>query len=136
MDEVPRLSPTEKVYVTMTERNEHGRRYIVLPAQKSLSWMRDSVNKFSKRGEIAVDLLSGTFPTAKPCLKLSRHRLLVVGEVDTKYFAASAEALMETYAKQVSTVKSDISGSAEEVDDCAKVVRALNGLRETEWMGL
>lgn len=63
--------------------------------------MKDLINKFTKRGELEVDLFSGTIMTAKTCLKLLRYSCYVSYEVDADCFTAGTEVLVETYARQI-----------------------------------
>lgn len=61
--------------------------------------MPDFFVKLSTPGEQEIDVFSGTFVTAKVCLGLSWNRSFVAYNVDTNYFAACTEAMLETYAK-------------------------------------
>lgn len=94
MDKILPLSETEKAYFTVTGRNEGIRRRFIRPEQKSVGWIENIANKFSKLGNLSVDLFFGTFGTARSCLMLPRHRRFVDSEVDAHCFAASTKRLV------------------------------------------
>lgn len=73
-------------------------------------------------GELVVVTSSGTFPTAKACLKHRRYRHFVACRVAAHCFAANTEGLFETYAGQISNEKSDVSGTDEVTNACKIVV--------------
>lgn len=54
LDGIPRLSRTEKVYVTVIGSNGKRKSWLVRPDQKSCSWMESLVNKFSKPGSLKL----------------------------------------------------------------------------------
>lgn len=84
---IPRLSPTENVYINVTERNGEKRIRMARPEHNCVDWMENFANKFSKHGEIVFDLFPGSFATVKVCLELPRHLQVVVCEVDANCYA-------------------------------------------------
>lgn len=82
-----------------------------------------------KSDELVVDLFASTFVIAKACSKIPWRRHLVACGVHTKCFAASAVALVKTYARKVLNKKTNISVSDEAVDVCTVLVRAKDGLQ-------
>lgn len=73
-------------------------------------------------------LFFGAFPAAKACLELLRHHRSVSCEVDAGYFAASTEALVTMFVRQVLNQMSDISDSNEMLDACGIMVLVLDRL--------
>lgn len=73
--------------------------------------MEDLVNKYYEPDELSVDLFFGTFRAVQACLELPRNRRFVVCQVNAEFYAASAEALVATYGRQVLNMRLVISGS-------------------------
>lgn len=78
--------------------------------------MQHLVEKFPNRGDLVVDLLSGTFATAKACLDLARQRRFVGCKTDSERFSANTEPVVETYARRVLIGKSDLLCTDEVLD--------------------
>lgn len=90
--------------------------------------MEDLVKPFSQPGALVFDIFSCTFATAKICLQLPWHRCFEGCEFALECFTASTEALVATNSSQVLNNESDISSTAQVMDACKIVVRALDGL--------
>lgn len=90
--------------------------------------MQDLVERFSKPGELIVDLFSGTFAIAETCLKVRRPHRCVSCKDNDDHFAAITEVLFETYAIKVLEEKLQISGIPEMVCAYNTVSPALAGL--------
>lgn len=91
---------------------------------------------FSKPAELVVDPFSGAFANAKGCLKLPQHHCFMDFDVDVDCFAASTEAPVQTYARQVLDEEVDISGTGELVGACKIVIRTLDKLQARMQMRL
>lgn len=98
------------------------------PKHKSVSWVRDLVGKFSNPGDLVVNLISGTFATAKTYLELPRHHYSVSFEVDIECLVACTEELVDTYERKVCNDRSDILVTDQVVDAYEVVFQALGGL--------
>lgn len=122
MDEIVRLIGPEKVFVTVTRKSEDKRSRMVCLEKMSVLWIQDLVDKFSKTGELIVDLLFGMFATAKSCSKFPQSRPSVVCKGDVDCFATSTKALFHIYERQILNGKSNISGTDEVMDVCKVVV--------------
>lgn len=79
--------------------------------------------KFSKHGDLLVDLFSGVFVTGSVCLEISWHRDLTGCKVDTDCFSARTEALDETFARQFLKENTYCSDTEEIVSPCKILVR-------------
>lgn len=108
IDRVSGLSRLVKVIVTATERNEEKRSRSFRPEQESVGWMQELADKFSKHGELVVDLPSAKFATSKGCLELSLHSRFAGCELVANFSAASTEGQAEMYETEVFNEKSDI----------------------------
>lgn len=122
MDRITWSSDTEKAYVTATRKNGEKRSVMVLPGRKSVSWMENHANKFSKPSELVVDLFSATSVIVQTCLTLSLHLRCAVCKAEAEFFAASTKALVETYTSKVFNGELEISGGYEVVDACQIVI--------------
>lgn len=67
--------------------------------QNSVGWKEDLVERFSKTGELVVDLFFCTFLTATACLESPWYRHLLGCNVDTGCMTESTEALDEAHAR-------------------------------------
>lgn len=118
----------------MTGENEERSSRPVRREQKSVGWMQDSGNKFSKAGDLVVDLSIGTFSSAKEFSELPRHRRSEDFKVHADRCTASTETLLGTYARQILNEKSNSSGINEVVITCKIVGPAVHRLRDREPM--
>lgn len=57
---------------------------MVHPERKSINWMQDNPERFSTLSELPVDLLFGTFATARACSELLRHWRFAACKIDSK----------------------------------------------------
>ena len=73
IDNFPLVSGKDKVVI----RNDKGNLSSLRPEQKPVSLMKELICKYSKGGDIVVDMFGGTFSTAKACLELPEHRIFV-----------------------------------------------------------
>lgn len=134
MDGILRLSPIEKIHVTVIVSNGRERGWTVRPDQKSIGWTEDRVDRSSGPRKLEVDLSFSTFVTVRSCLELTRLRHFLGFEVDAKSYAVTTEVLVETIVRQVLKEKSDISGSDDAIYARKKIVRALDGMRARKRM--
>lgn len=88
--------------------------------------MQYLADKVSRPVKLVVDPFSGTFATAKECLKLLPHRCFGVCKVVTECFAASTKVLAETHAGLVLNDYSVICCTDKAAGACKKVVRAFD----------
>jgi len=126
MDNIPRIPGSEVVYGD--EKGTSGRKLKLRAEQKNIDWMMDIISKFTKPGDIVVDMFSGTFPTAKACMKLDKHRRFVGCDLDYKCIKFSMESLVRTYAEQLLNPSSDIEGNDELVADASSYLKGLSRL--------
>lgn len=68
----------------MKENGRDKQSQTAFPEQKNISWMEDLARKISEPGELVVDMLSGTFATAKKCLEALKHSRFVGDIVDAE----------------------------------------------------
>lgn len=68
-NQVSHLQPEEKVKFRASESEKGKKSLLVRPEHKRISMMDGFVTKFSKAGELLMDIFSGTFAAEKPCLK-------------------------------------------------------------------
>lgn len=78
MSQASCLQPEKKVHFRAGESKGKKTR-LARPEQKSISMMRDIVTKFSKVGEVVIDIFAGTFAAAKSGLTLSQYWRFVGG---------------------------------------------------------
>lgn len=69
MNGIQRISETEKVYITVTEKIAEKNILLVRQEKKTDGWMQSPIANFTKQGELVVDLLPWALATAKACLK-------------------------------------------------------------------
>lgn len=76
IDNVPRLSPGESLRFT----DEHGKRRALRNEQKSISLLKELICRFTKPGDVVVDLYGGTYSVGVACLTLGKgqNRVLLV----------------------------------------------------------
>lgn len=68
---------------------------------KKLSWMKEVVEKFSRRGDLVMDYLAGTSATSKSCMLLLQNRRFVLFDVDPLLLDRSFQDTIRTFAKFV-----------------------------------
>lgn len=70
MKGTPRMSGPVRIDVPVPDRNEKDRSQISCPEQRSVNWVEELVNKFSKSGELVATSFIATSVTAMKCLDL------------------------------------------------------------------
>lgn len=87
-----------------------------MPEQKFLEWMICLVSKFCKAVELVLDTCASTFSTVKTCFHIIEHHRFDGCVKDSLYYLDAFPSVLELYAKQVSSVESEITESDEVVD--------------------
>jgi len=123
MDNIPRLPVNEVVYSTV--RSDNGRRRMVRPEQKNVSWMMDIIQQYTTEGMLVLDLCCGTMSVAKACLMFNKHRRFVVSDIDEACIRDSYPSLLLVFARQLVNGESDITGSTEELEAARTYIKAM-----------
>lgn len=111
-----------------------GERELVRLEQTCTGCVQNVFDYFSKPGELVVHLFHDSLATVGEHQELPPHRRFTGCKDDAKYFAASTEELVETYAKKVLNKKSDMSGSDKVVNACKILFQALDRLQARKEM--
>lgn len=90
-----------------------GKRAMLKPEQRNLSWMKILAWKVTREGNMVRDFCAGSFLTAKACMLLDRHRKYVRCELDSDVLSAAKSHALPTSALQVLSPNSDIVGDDE-----------------------
>ena len=83
-------SSGRRVTTTQALRNE----------QKPLPLLKELIMRYTKPGDIVMDMYAGTFSVALACLTLPQHRVFVGCELDTWCFDHAMNALVTRWAAQ------------------------------------
>ena len=126
MTNIPAV-PQEEVVTAdedSNDRNKSGPPEMFRPEQKAITWIMDLVQKFSKPGDIVVDLFSGTYSTFHACLLCDEPRRFYGCDLDESTLDLCEERILESYARQLLNVKSKLTPSSEQLkQDAQEIVR-------------
>ena len=110
IDNIPRLPANEAIFLPGTGTTKPQ---MLRPEQKNVSWMKTIVNKYCPGGGTVLDTFAGTLAVAKACISLPQHRKCIACDRDKDCIDISMPSLVVTFAEQLLSDKSDITGSAE-----------------------
>lgn len=126
MNNIPRIPWSEMVFKNQVGTT--GRRQMVRPEQKNVSWMKDLVSKFTKPGMTVLDCFAGTLSVGKACLELSQHRRAILCDVDPEVVETSLPGLVLVFANQLLNKDSDIKGNATLLKHAKLYIKAMEGI--------
>ena len=102
--------PTGNEVVTYeVEENGETTKKKLRPEQKSVSLLKYLINKFTKPGDLVVDVCAGTFSTMRACMEMNKHRRFVGCDKDETCSRLVQDEMICLFSKQVHNQLSDIT---------------------------
>ena len=105
---VPIPTGTEVVTYEVKENGEPTKRKL-RPEQKPVSLLKYLINKFTKPGDLVVDVCAGIFSTMRACMEMEKHRRFVGCDKDAMCARIVQDEMIRFFSEQVHNQFSDIT---------------------------